>query len=229
MPAAGILIALLWSDLLESNIKKAPPSLGLRISSWANVILASAFAVAMLYVTKLLGNDSAMPNFRQLLQQSGLPVVGGIIWLICAIALSFFILQRRWLAVIGVNLIVFTAFLLLVLTPAIFIMDSDRQLPLRKLAALAVQNQQPQEELIMVGFKKPTVTFYSQRTVTYIKLNSEASEYLKNQAIKKPQSRMVLSQPKKFPEMGLQPKDYKILGESGAYKLIRIEGVGSRE
>jgi 4-amino-4-deoxy-L-arabinose transferase-like glycosyltransferase len=227
MPAAAILIALLWSDLIETtNIKKAPlspPSPQLRISGWVNVILASALAVATFYVTKLIGDDNAAPNFRQLLQQAGLPVVGGIIWLICAIALGLLILQRRWLAVIGINLTAFTAFLLLVLTPALFIIDSDRQLPLRKLAAVAAQNQQPQEELIMVGFKKPTLAFYSQRTVNYIKLTEEARNYFKNRATNKLQpSVMVLSQPRKFPEMGLQSTDYKILGDSGAYQLIRV-------
>ncbi len=225
MPAAAILIALLWSDLLQTI-----PTPGLRISGWVNVIFASTLAVAMFYITKLLGHDSAAPNFRQILQQSGLPVVGGVIWLVCAIALSFLILQRRPLAVIGVNLTAFIAFLLLVLTPALFIMDSERQLPLRKLAEIVVQSQQPQEELVMVGFKKPTVTFYSGRTVNYIKLTEEASRYFKNRAIKKSQSSvMVLSQPKKFPQMGLQTTDYKILGESGAYQLIRVRGVGSRE
>ena len=147
-----------------------------------------------------------------------------------AIALGLLILQRRWLAVIGVNLTAFTAFLLLVLTPALFIIDSDRQLPLRKLAALAAQNQQPQEELVMVGFKKPTVVFYSHRTVNYIKLNEEARNYFKNRVTNKSQSSaMVLSQPRKFPEMGLQSTDYKILGDSGAYPLIRVRGVGGRE
>lgn len=237
MPAAAILIALLWSDLIETtNIKKAPlspqspPSPQLRISGWVNVILASALAVAMFYVTKLIGDDTAAPNLRQLIEQAGLPVVGGIIWLICAIALGLLILQRRWLAVIGVNLTAFTAFLLLVLTPALFIIDSDRQLPLRKLAVLAAQNQQPQEELIMVGFKKPTVAFYSHRTINYIKLNEEARNYFKKRAANKLQSSvMVLSQPRKFPSMGLQSTDYKILGDSGAYQLIRVRGIGSRE
>ncbi len=241
MPAAAILIALLWSDLLEaSNIKKAPPTPLLRISGWVNVAFASIIAVAMFYLPKIIGNDSAAPNFRQLIQQSGLTVGGGIIWLLCAIVLCFLLLRQHWLAVIGVNLTAFTAFLLLVLTPALFIMDSERQLPLRKLAAIAVatpsgsiavQNQQPQEELIMVGFKKPTVTFYTQRTINYIKLNETASDYIQNQAVKKPQSSvMVLAQPNKFPKMGLKPTDYQILGDSGAYQLIRVppkRGVGS--
>ncbi len=214
MPAAAILIALLWSDLLGCNIKKAPPT-GLRISGWVNVAFASTIAVAMFYLPKIIGNDSAAPNFRQLLQQSGLTVVGGIIWLLCAILLCFLLLRQHWVALIGVNLTTFTAFLLLVLTPALFIMDSERQLPLRKLAAIAVENQQPQEELIMIGFKKPTVTFYTQRTVNYIKLNETASDYIQNQAVKKPQSSvMVLAQPKKFPQIGLKPKDYQILGDS---------------
>ncbi|MER3492926.1 MAG: glycosyltransferase, partial [Mastigocladus sp. ERB_26_2] len=188
------------------------------------VVFVSAIAVALFYVPRLLGTDPAAPQFRQLLQQSGLTTLGGVIWSVCAVVLAVVILRRRWRLLIGINLLAFALFLIFVLTPALFLIDQERQLPLRELSAIAVQAQKPGEELVMVGFKKPTVVFYSQSPVNYIKMSAAAGDYVRKEAVNKTQSDsiLVLAQPKKFPEMGLQPNSYKTLGKSGAYQLIRV-------
>ncbi|WP_315788622.1 glycosyltransferase family 39 protein [Fischerella sp. JS2] len=253
MPAAAILVGLLWSDLLKDNrIKEqtdvftsptpplreaatrlhtppTPPPPSPSPSSflwtgWVNVVFVSAIAVALFYVPRLIGADPAAPQFRQMLQQSGLTTLGGVIWLACAVVLAVVILRCRWRHLIGVNLLAFALSLIFVLTPALFLIDQQRQLPLRELAAIAVQAEKPGEELVMVGFQKPTVVFYSQRPVNYIKMSAAAGDYVKNQAGNKTQSDsiLVLAQPKKFPEMGLQPNSYQSLGKSGAYQLIRV-------
>jgi 4-amino-4-deoxy-L-arabinose transferase-like glycosyltransferase len=266
MPAAAILVGLLWSDLLKDagtrgrgdagkedtgtlrrgdagnidEILSASPRPKLSASSeasphpplspsllwtgWVNVVFVSAIAVALFYVPRLLGADPAAPQFRQLLQQSGLTTLGGVIWLVCAVVLAVVILRRRWRLLIGVNLLAFALSLIFVLTPGLFLIDQERQLPLRKLSAIAVQTHKPGEELVMVGFKKPTVVFYSQRPVNYIKMSAAAGDYVRKEAVKKTQSDsiLVLAQPKKFPEMGLQSNSYQTLGKSGAYQLIRV-------
>jgi 4-amino-4-deoxy-L-arabinose transferase-like glycosyltransferase len=193
-------------------------------TGWVNVVFVSAIAVALFYVPRLLGADPAAPQFRQLLQQSGLTTLGGVIWLVCAVVLAVVILRRRWRLLIGVNLLAFALSLIFVLTPALFLIDQERQLPLRELSAIAVQTHKPGEELVMVGFKKPTVVFYSQRPVNYIKMSAVAGDYVRKEAVKKTQSDsiLVLAQPKKFPEMGLQSNSYQTLGKSGAYQLIRV-------
>ncbi|MDM9380664.1 glycosyltransferase family 39 protein [Chlorogloeopsis sp. ULAP01] len=222
MPAAAILVALIWGDLLKDTRKLSTSFLSW--SSWVNVVFVSAVGVALFYVPQLIGTDPAAPQFRELLQQSGLSVLGGIIWLVCAVILAVLILRRRWFAVMGVNLLGFTAFMIFVLTPALFLIDQERQLPLRELSAIAVQAHKPGEELIMVGFKKPTVVFYTQRQVNYIKMSAAAGDYVRKDATNKAQadSVLVLAQPKKFPEMGLQPSNYQSLGNNGAYQLIRV-------
>ncbi|MDJ0676515.1 MAG: glycosyltransferase family 39 protein [Calothrix sp. MO_167.B42] len=223
MPAAAILVALLWSDFLS---KSTAPGMFLRVSAWVNVSLVSAIAIILFYVTQIIGKDPAAPDFRLVLQQSGLTVVGGVIWLVCALLLAVMILRRFWLPLISVNLLTFTAFLLFVLTPALFLMDSQRQLPLRQISQIIVQTQkqQPNEEIVMVGFKKPTVVFYTQRPVTYFKSNQAGGEYVQKQKLQatKPQSLLLIAQPKKFPKMGLQPSDYQILLKQGAYQLVRV-------
>jgi hypothetical protein len=103
-------------------------------------------------------------------------------------------------------------------------MDQQRQLPLRELSALIVESKQPNEELIMVGFKKPTVTFYTHKNVNYIKFAQQALEYIQKQASQptKPPSLLLLVEQGKFHEMDLPPDNYKSLATKGAYHLIRI-------
>lgn len=236
MPAAGILIALLWSDLIvdttKENIKPVsgansslPPVLLssplMQASGWLNVVFISAIGFAFFKVTNLIGPDPAAPNFQQMLQRSNLPVLGGIIWVAAAVIIAVFVIRRRYLHLICINLLAFSAFMILVLTPAIFVSDASRQLPLKQLSQLAAQVQQPGEEIVMVGFKKPSVAFYSQRKINFIKSSVKAGDYIKNQA--KSDSILILAQPKKFPQMGLQPTDYENLAEKQAYGLIRVE------
>ncbi|MBW4476116.1 MAG: glycosyltransferase family 39 protein [Tolypothrix brevis GSE-NOS-MK-07-07A] len=236
MPAAAILVTLFWSDFfldkktrgqgdsLEDNSSFPPSPPPPLWSAWVNVAFLSAVGVALFHLPQLLGNDPAAPNFPQQLQELNLPMLGGVIWLLSALIIAVLLLRRLWLPIIGVNLLGFTAFLIVVLTPALFLVDHERQLPLRELSAIAVQARQPNEELIMVGFKKPTVVFYTQQNVTFLKLTEQAQEHIQNQAAKKaqPPSVLVLSQPKKLIQMGLQPADYENLGISGAYQLIRV-------
>ncbi|MGI8504339.1 MAG: ArnT family glycosyltransferase [Hassallia sp.] len=247
MPAAAILVTLFWSDFfldkgtgreggqgdkwtgrlggISSPAPPAPPAPHPPLwSAWVNVAFLSAVGVALFHLPQLLGKDPAAPNFPQQLQQLNLPMLGGVIWLVSAVIIAVLILRRLWLPIIGVNLVGFTAFLIVVLTPALFLVDHERQLPLRELSAIAVQAKQPNEELIMVGFKKPTVVFYTRENVIFLKFTEQAQEYIQNQAAKKahPDSVLVLSQPKKLIQMNLQPADYENLSSSGAYQLIRV-------
>ncbi|MEW5855908.1 MAG: glycosyltransferase family 39 protein, partial [Cyanobacteriota bacterium] len=112
MPAAGILVALLFSDQLRTEVKglrteeeeassqelavnqpeaefptqpsvlRPQPSF-LRPLFWSgvvNVVFLSVLAGAILYSPNFLGYDPAVPDLRQIVQQSGLTVRGGIIW-----------------------------------------------------------------------------------------------------------------------------------------------------
>ncbi|MDZ8236633.1 MAG: glycosyltransferase family 39 protein [Nostoc sp. ChiQUE01a] len=263
MPAAAILVALLWCDLFVSTQKegaktgghedteklvpaspfgfassdstetaKTPtssarprvPTSFLLWSGWVNVAFLSVLATAMFNITHILGSDPAITNFHELIKQSGLPVIGGLIWLVSAVLVAGLLLSRRWNSIIGINLLGFIAFLIFVLTPASFFIDRERQLPLRELSAIIQEVQQPNEELVMLGFKKPSVVFYSQTHVNYFRFPQEALEHLQNQAAKglKPPSLLLLAEQKKLLQMDLQPDDYKNLSTKGAYNLIRI-------
>ncbi|MEH2375537.1 ArnT family glycosyltransferase [Nostoc sp.] len=237
MPAAAILVALLWSDLLpnmenendsERVFDHLPASSSISPllvwSGWVNVVFLSFLATALFNITHILGSDPAITNFHEVIQQSGLPVIAGVIWFVCAVLVAVFLLNRRWNYIISINLLGFAAFLIFVLSPASFFIDQERQLPLRELSAVILEAKQPDEELIMLGFKKPSVVFYSHIHVNYLGFPQEAVEHIKNQAAKglKPRSLLLLAEQKKFLQMDLQPDDYKNLSTKGAYNLVRV-------
>ncbi|BDI19987.1 glycosyl transferase [Nostoc cf. commune SO-36] len=209
MPAAAILVALLCNDLFpdtETQQKtpvSATPSISssfLRISGWLNVVFLSVLATALFNITQILGTDPAISNFHELIQKSGLPVIAGLMWLVCAILVAGFLLTRRWNYIISINLIGFVAFLIFVLTPASFFIDRERQLPLRELSGVILEAKEPNEELIMLGFKKPSVVFYSHIHVNYLRFPKEAIEHIENQAAKglQPRSLLLLAEQKSF-------------------------------
>ncbi|AFY35522.1 glycosyltransferase family 39 protein [Calothrix sp. PCC 7507] len=222
MPAAAILVALLWSDQLKGT--KSPSHKIFVWSGWANVAFLSALAVALFNLYQISGSDPAAPDIFLMIEQSGVPALGGMIWLVCAVIIAALLISRRWNFLISVNLLGFVAFFVVTLMPTLFLLDEQRQLPLRELSAIAVPAQQPNEEFIMIGFKKPSVAFYTRRHVNYLQSAKEAVDHIQNQKNKevKPPSLLAIAERSMFVKMGLQPDDYKYLATKGAYSLIRV-------
>ena len=232
IPAAAILVTLLWSDIIAGNepenrrakLEKKPNSLprGLLVTYIFNVVFLLIVAGATFYCYNWLGDDPAMPNFPEAIQQSGLLIVGGAIWISTAVAIALLLWQgqQRWILV--ANLIGLVAFIIFGLTPAYKVVDINRQLPLRQLAQVAVQQKLPGEEFIMVGFWKPSLVFYTQGRVTYYRSVTKAIDYIKESKNPTSPSILVLGYPEKFVELGLQPNQYQLVDSRGAYQLARV-------
>ncbi|AFZ12564.1 glycosyl transferase family 39 [Crinalium epipsammum PCC 9333] len=229
MPAAAIIVALFWSDQINRALEVKEPNKKAHSSLlWSgvfNVLFLLIIAGAIFFLPLYLGYDPAVPNLRELLQQAGLPVSGGIIWALTAVGLAIVLIKRYWHLVWGINLVGFIAFIIFVITPAYFLMDHTRQLPLRELAALSNQVEKPGEELIMIGFKKPSLVFYSHQRVNYFNDPTEAIEYIRTKATNQPNSpsSLIIAQPELIQETKLKPNQYQDLGSSGAYQLIRVD------
>ncbi len=227
MPAAAILVALWWSDLLTYRVP-GKRHLPLLLSGGFNVVFLLVIAAAIFYSPKLIGYDPAAPNISELLQASGLPLIGGLIWTTTAIACVIALLQpRNWRWLWVVNLVGFVAFIIFTITPASFLMDRARQLPLRELSAIATQVKQPGEELLMMGFEKPSVVFYTQKPVNYFDEEHKAIAYIEQLAATglNPRSVIVLIDTKRLNKINkywLKPNEYNSLATAGAYQLIRI-------
>ncbi|MEG3972594.1 glycosyltransferase family 39 protein [Microcoleus sp. T2B6] len=232
IPAAAILVTLLWSDIIAGNepesrrakLEKKPNSLprGLLVTYIFNVVFLLIIAGATFYCYNWLGDDPAMPNFPQAIQQSGLLIVGGVIWITAAVAIALLLWQRQQRWILVANFIGLVAFIIFGLTPAYNLVDINRQLPLRQLAQVAVQQKLPGEEFIMVGFWKPSLVFYTQGPVTYYGRVRGAIDYIKESKNPISPSVLVLGYPDKFEELGLQPNQYQLLDSRGAYQLARV-------
>ncbi len=233
LPAAAILVTLLWGDIIagkeaaERRVKldEKPNSLpqSLLVTFIFNIVFLLILSGAIFYCYNWLGDDPAMPNFPQALQQSGLLIVGGGIWIIVAgaIAILLWKRQQRWILV--ANFIGLVAFVIFGLTPAYNLVDINRQLPLRQLAQIAVQQKLPGEEFMMIGFAKPSVVFYSHLPITYYRLPKGAIDYIEESHDNQTSSSiLVLGYPDKFVQFGLLPNEYQLLESRGSYQLARV-------
>ncbi|WP_293149629.1 MULTISPECIES: glycosyltransferase family 39 protein [unclassified Microcoleus] len=233
LPAAAILVTLLWDDIVAGKASEVRPGRStnkpnslprsLLVTFIVNVVFLLILAGATFYCYHWLGDDPAMPNFPEAIQQSGLLMVGGTIWIITAgaIALLLWKRQQRWILV--ANFIGLVAFIIFGLTPAYNLVDLNRQLPLRELAKVVVQQKLPGEELMMIGFWKPSLVFYTQDPVTFYRLPRGAKDYIEESNNHTSPTILVLGYPHKFVEFGLQPNQYQLLDSRGAYQLARVQ------
>ena len=218
MPAAAILVALLWTDYVRRP--QTRKQVGFIISGVLNLLLLVIAAVVLIESPRWLGSDPWMPNLGLRLQQAGLPLLGGVLWGTTAIAVIGLLLWRsRWLWI--ANLLGYLAFLILVVHPLVLIADVERQLPLRQLAQVAVQTKQPTEELVMLGFQKPSLVFYTRQHVTYLTQPTEVINYLQTQTGDRTGALIVAGE-KPLRRSGLQPQQYQEISHAGVYRLVRV-------
>jgi 4-amino-4-deoxy-L-arabinose transferase-like glycosyltransferase len=228
MPAAAILVGLFWSDQMTHPPSKQAGSRAIRRSVWLshllNISLALTLAAVVFYSPNWLGNDPEFPHLAEVVRQSGITLIGGSIWILVAAIELVLLLRRQSYWIWAVQLVGFIAFVLLSLLPLVAMVDMQRQLPLRQLAATIEQVQHPEEPIIMVGYGKPSLVFYSHRSVTFISQPSDALDTLKRLSHHPgaANSLLLLGRPSKLKEAGIYPDQYKILSETEVYRLARM-------
>jgi 4-amino-4-deoxy-L-arabinose transferase-like glycosyltransferase len=223
IPAAAILVALLWSEALSD---RATPQIdrGLSISMAIHCGLLVVLALVFWYSPEFVGKDPVVPNLGDKVAASGLPWRGMMVWGIVAISSIFCWLKvatRKWF--IWLNIIGFVAFIGFVLHPTYFWLDRLRQLPLRELASEIVELQQPDREVWMLGFNKPSLVFYTRRSIDFFKNRDKLNEYFQQDPdlATKDNSVLIVSRNRDLKKIGLYPEDYQELDYRGVYKLVR--------
>ena len=162
-PAAGLLIALA-AQQLRSGWRAAT----LRGTTLALVaVLTAGLAAGQLWVPLI--NEPEMPTLSASLLASGAVQraslcfgLGGVAALLLWWGPSS--TRRCWLLVQQLGM---GAFVLTALVPMVELGDRLRQLPVRRMAALVLEQQRPQEPLAMVGILKPSLHYYTQQVVVY--------------------------------------------------------------
>jgi hypothetical protein len=113
-------------------------------------------------------NDPAFPDFAGALTASGLPQILSLVLAAAAVGVIGLLLSRNrqelvWLP----NLLGFLGVLLFVVPGLAPLMESQRQRPVRELAELAGKLIRPGEPLVVVGYKRYSVVFYSGQTALF--------------------------------------------------------------
>jgi 4-amino-4-deoxy-L-arabinose transferase-like glycosyltransferase len=216
MPAAAILVSLLWTDSILERPTCAPQRWDL--SRWFNVVLMAGLSWALFSCAPWLTQDPWMPTLGEKMAEANIPLYGGVLWAVAAAAAVLCILWRSsglWL----VNAIAFLLFIALVLHPAVSIADQVRQLPLRELAQAAVAVKKPSQEIIMIGFRKPSLVYYTQQHVEYLEKPSQLAAHLRRSPGSAP---LVITTPKLLAETALSSQRFKTLAQSGVYILVHF-------
>jgi 4-amino-4-deoxy-L-arabinose transferase-like glycosyltransferase len=217
MPAAAVLVALGWT---------APPRPGwaIALSHGAVIVLSAAVGVALLLSPALMGDDPAMPSLPEVVQQTALLPLGTVLWVGSAIVMTVLVFTRRGQWLWGVQLFTFTAFLIVTLFPLGFIVDDLRQAPLRHLSTVIVNEQRADEPVIMLGFGKPSLVFYTQRSVLFWHNPTQAIPRLQRMTARGELSDSVLliGYPNRLRRSGLPLETADKLDETEAFQLFRL-------
>lgn len=231
MPAAAILLALWWSEQIVQGQIFQQQNRSLKLTSIVSIIFFIILAGACFWSPNWLKTEATMPNLGWRISQAGVSNFGAIVWGVSAIAGIVLLLRRQIHLLWGVKFFGFVAFLMFVIMPASFILDAERQLPLRQISQSIVQVRTSAEEVIMIPetFEKPTLVFYTKRPVTFLRSASEAVPRIqkKNKQFN-PKSVLLIGSSKSLKEAGLQPKQYKLITKAGIYQLVRVPRVGVR-
>lgn len=226
MPAGAILVAFLWQDICQNSTVNFPqkPTALVSYSFNFNRLFLLVLGAVLAYSFHWMGEDPAMPNFPAVIQESGILMRGTLIWIGIAVLISFFQWKRQYPQIWTANFIGLVIFILFAVTPAMLLVDQERQLPLRELSQTIIEEMRPGERIIMVSFEKPSVVFYTHQPVSFFRRATEARIYLEELAKTEPlpATVLMLGYPDKFADTGLNSDQYHVLSQKGAYQLARV-------
>ena len=190
-----------------------------------NVVFAIVLGVVFLLQSRWLPQiqDPAMPTFATDLEASGVLTIGGMISLISAIVGLVLIGIRRIPWLWGTNFIGFLLIFTFTFLPVVFSLDQHRQKPLREVAAVLAQVRQPEEPIMMLGLEKPSLVFYSHQSIHFFRTAEPARTFLQETiAAGTHPTLLLITYPRRFPDLDLTPEGIEVLSQSGVYALGRV-------
>ena len=224
MPASALLVCLFWHNIISKKSFKKNKFNSLNIVISINILFVFLASIGSYFSKNLIGYDADMPDFRGDLQASGIPNLSALIWAITTLGIALSWWKGRISSIFIVNILGFILFFIGAVTPTYSLLDQHRQEPLRHLAQTVVQQRKLGEELIMIGFKKPSLVFYTQHRVQYHPEPWDTIAYIHTPSVQNslPQTLLILAHPQELIDLGLKPNQYQIIDQAGAYQLIRV-------
>ena len=232
IPAASILIGTASNKLNSCGLKK--------LISYILSTLICASIASILWLSSIwieLIDDPEMPSLPRDLLESGIHYRGALLFAIAAgIGFVFIFLNKSGSMIFMQIPLVFIQ--LFVMLPIWNLGDSLRQLPLRQVSNLVVSRQKEFEPIAMVGIRKPSVHFYTNKIIIYEsedklalvnlsgRLTSETREGWEGKAINENKSSnsvllVIDNKTSNYSHWrGLNPEE---IGRFGVYKVWRID------
>lgn len=218
LPAASILLALLWSQMIAEPHQK---STGFWWSSAVNVLFLGILTAFMIYSPRAIGYDPAAPDLSQNFAASPFPLHAALIWGLATL-IGLVCLFRSRLGLMLVNVSVMVLFIAFIMFPVGTLLDQARQAGLRDIAATIKEVQRPNEEIMMIGFEKPTLVFYSGHPIHFFRKEDEAIAYFQEKPITAADSLLFITKEKTLGDLAFDSKETELLQEKNPYKLFRL-------
>jgi len=216
LPGGALLVGLMFQPV-QPAVDQAPQQ-GLRLSGWINAVLLALMGIAAAVAPRFLDSDPSYPEFAEALRSTGLPPLLAVVLVAAAVGLGVCLAQNRLRALWWPNALAFTALFGLVVPLLVPLVDAERQRPIRELAALAGRQAASGEPLLVVGYKRYSVVFYSGRNVLFVVDPREAVGRMSQ----KPSTVLIFGNDTELLEFGLGPGDGKLLQRRGAHRLLRL-------
>ncbi|WP_075506948.1 ArnT family glycosyltransferase [Prochlorococcus marinus] len=229
IPAAALLTSNSFISL--KNINKS------YLYFWIfNILILFGFSIAFFFSNIWLSsiNDPEMPNLASELISSGIIFKAKLFFSsFTLLAIILFSLKSR-------NILLYLQILLLIgqsylMSPIRKLADTSRQLPLRNISKLILDNREGRETLAMIGIRKPSLHYYSRQIVFYEpnteeglinlseRLNSDRRKNYEDQPDYEYQSLLVVIDDYSTRGQQWSKINHQKLGKFGIYNLWRIQ------
>jgi 4-amino-4-deoxy-L-arabinose transferase-like glycosyltransferase len=234
LPGGALLVGLLFAPFpVAAGQSELVPGPGLRWSGAINALLLAAAALAAALAPGWIGGDPSFPRFAEVIRASPLPLLLALPLALAAVALTVALLRSKgqpgalawlWLP----NAAAFAAVLALVVPALTPLLDQERLLPIRTLARLAGREAKQGEPLLVVGYKRYSVVYYSGRPVLFVSSPDEALKALSDREAGRRShagsgsSVLLLGSDPELLEFGVGPGDSALLARRDAHRLVRL-------
>lgn len=227
---AGVLLVGLW---FQPFSPKPPLGLGARATGWCNAGVLALAAMAAAVLPRFLKQDPDYPTFANALLHSGLPLWLPLIFLITLVLLLWILSSAQSLSLLWLPNATALSLLLAVAVPTILpVVDRERLQPIRRLGSVVGRLLEPNDRLVVVGFKRYSLLFYSDHSALFVASRQELFDALsKDHAAG---NVFLFGTAREFQKIGLNTAachsaSCQIVDQRGAHLLIRSSSAGLQQ
>jgi len=221
VPAGVVLVGLLFQPLSP----QPPLAFGARVTGWCNAGVLGLAAIAAAVLPRFLKQQPDYPSFVKALVHTGLPIWLPLVFLLTLVGLLWILSSGQALSLLWLPNATALSLLLAVAVPTILpVVDRERLQPIRGLGTVVGRLLEPHDRLVVVGFKRYSLLFYSDHPALFVASRQELFDALpKDQAAG---NIFLFGTAREFQKIGLNTSachtaSCQIVDRRGAHLLIR--------